>query len=438
MPESLTPAAVLSAMPPEGLFRRTEGDRLPWLASPRPLSLSKRQTRALLSLGYVLAKFYDVCGDLYHASAKGKIAPWISEWLDAGKPGWLIDLQRSPALRNAAPRVIRPDLMLKEEGFGLTELDSVPGGMGVTHWLSHLYASRGWDVLGGADGMKEGFLSILPRGADILVSRESADYRPEMSYLARILGDGYEVRDAEDYAGLPLEESGRGVYRFFELFDLPHIPGAEALLRKTAEYDAVTPPAKPHFEEKLWLALFHTPGLRSLWKTRLRESHLERLDSLIPRSWALDPSPLPPRASLPWLNLNSWEEVAGLSQKKRELVVKISGFHELAWGARGVYMGHDLPSEEWRAVLENALSEFSSSPWLMQEFTAGSPVRHPYFDPLTGEVREMEGLVRLCPYFFRSTGGDTRFGGCLATIVPRDKKKIHGMKDAILVPCVEE
>jgi len=27
-------------------------------------------------------------------------------------------------------------------------------------------------------------------------------------------------------------------------------------------------------------------------------------------------------------------------------------------------------------------------------------------------------------------------GGCLATIVPADKKKIHGMRDGILVPCM--
>ena len=35
-----------------------------------------------------------------------------------------------------------------------------------------------------------------------------------------------------------------------------------------------------------------------------------------------------------------------------------------------------------------------------------------------------------------SGGGKTRMGGCLASIVPSDKKKIHGMRDAILVPVV--
>jgi chemotaxis receptor (MCP) glutamine deamidase CheD len=31
--------------------------------------------------------------------------------------------------------------------------------------------------------------------------------------------------------------------------------------------------------------------------------------------------------------------------------------------------------------------------------------------------------------------GETALGGCLAAIAPADKKKIHGMRDAILVPC---
>jgi hypothetical protein len=48
----------------------------------------------------------------------------------------------------------------------------------------------------------------------------------------------------------------------------------------------------------------------------------------------------------------------------------------------------------------------------------------------------MTGRARLCPYFFTDDAGNTRFGGCLATIVPADKKKIHGMSDGVLVPCV--
>ena len=51
----------------------------------------------------------------------------------------------------------------------------------------------------------------------------------------------------------------------------------------------------------------------------------------------------------------------------------------------------------------------------------------------------MPGRVRLCPYYFVIGEGDAaraQLGGALATICPADKKIIHGMKDAILAPCV--
>jgi hypothetical protein len=50
----------------------------------------------------------------------------------------------------------------------------------------------------------------------------------------------------------------------------------------------------------------------------------------------------------------------------------------------------------------------------------------------------MKGRVRLCPYYFVSGEGDAarpQLGGVLATIVPADKKIVHGMADAILAPC---
>ena len=73
---------------------------------------------------------------------------------------------------------------------------------------------------------------------------------------------------------------------------------------------------------------------------------------------------------------------------------------------------------------------------MLQEFKRARVVEHPYFDPATGAVRTLRGRVRLCPYYFVAAADDTiTLGGILATIVPEDKKIIHGMKDAILVPC---
>jgi hypothetical protein len=74
--------------------------------------------------------------------------------------------------------------VLTETGYIIAEIDSVPGGIGLTGWLSQTYASLGAEVIGGADGMQDGFRSLLPGGGDILGSEESANLRPEMNWVA--------------------------------------------------------------------------------------------------------------------------------------------------------------------------------------------------------------------------------------------------------------
>lgn len=408
-------------MPRGGLFGGGQ-----WQYSPEPLRLNRSEAKKLTTLGHSLARFQRACDTLYRASAVGKQPTWISSLLDAGKPAWLVEHQRSAVAKDSFPRVIRPDLMLGEGQMSLTELDSVPGGIGITAWLSRVYAGAGYDVLGGADGMLEGFRSIMPGGGDILISQESGDYRAEMDWLAAQLGDAWQTHDAESYA-----PAARAVYRFFELFDWQNIP----CVRELAEQGLTTPPLKPHLEEKLWLALLWAPALRETWSSLMRASHLQRVMELVPRGWVLDPTPLPPLAALPGLDVNSWSEVAGFSQKERRLVLKISGFHELAWGSRGVFIGHDMPAAEWREKLDHALQNSTTQPWMMQEFREVRVIKHPVYRP-DGSVVEMAARVRLCPYFFTDDTGYTLLGGCLATLAPADKKKIHGMSDGMLVPCV--
>lgn len=411
---------------PESKLRHDGG----WLFSPRPLSLDKKTAKALSHLGHPLAQFQKASDSLYQRSAKGKLPTWIHQLLDAGKPDWIIDAQRTPALREKMPRVIRPDLILtgddEQTSFALTELDSVPGGMGITLWLSQFYSEHGFDVLGGDNGIRDGFQSLLSEGGRVLVSKESADYLPELKWLAEQCSN-ISVHSAESDDG-----SDSPAYRFFEWFDWANIPPAQ----KLAASPNLTAPAKPHLEEKLWLALLWSPSLRKVWEQELRGNHLKRLREIVPFGWVVDPTPLPPHAALPRLGVHSWDEVTTLSQKDRRLVLKISGFSELAWGSRGVHIGHDMPGEEWAEQLSAATSAINSQPRMMQQYHAGKIIEHPYFDPETGEVKTMRGRARLCPYFFTDDSGKTSFGGCLATIVPADKKKIHGMKDGILVPCM--
>jgi hypothetical protein len=62
---------------------------------------------------------------------------------------------------------------------------------------------------------------------------------------------------------------------------------------------------------------------------------------------------------------------------------------------------------------------------------------HRFFDPESGELKTMKGRVRLCPYYFVEQK-KVRLRGALATLVPADKKFVHGMRDAILMPSTSQ
>ncbi len=418
-------AAIQAAAPPEGLFAGKE-----WLVSPEPFPIDAAFAEELEKLGYRLQLFNRACNLLYQQSAAGKQPAWIADYLDRGKPPELIALSRAKEFRDDLPRVIRPDLILTDDGFIIAELDTVPGGIGLTHWLNATYAPLGHDILGGANGMLDGFLKALGGSADIIVSEEAETYRPEMKYLARLANGALRVYDE-----IPATLNGlRTIYRFFELFDLPNIPHSTDLIKAVRSGAvSVTPPFKPYLEEKLWFALFWMSPLREFWRRELSERHFLKLQKVIPYTWILDPTPLPQHAVIPGLEVHDWREVMRFSQKQRDLILKISGFSEIGWGSRSVTLGSDAPQAEWQAAIQRGLDEFPHHPWILQRFHKGKIVEQPYQDFASGEMLSLRGRVRLCPYYFLHENR-THLGGALATIAPADKKLLHGMKDAVLTP----
>ncbi len=444
-------AAIRAALPPEGLFADKD-----WLLSPEPFLIDAKLGEQLEKLGHRLGLFNKACNELYQRSVSGKQPAWIADYLDRGKPPELVEYSRRKPFRADLPSVIRPDLVLTEEGFTIAELDTVPGGIGLTQWLNATYASFGThDLLGGANGMAEGFRAILGERADILVSKEAATYRPEMEYLARLSGGALRVHEAETFsprghsersaaesknpgaspATTVLESDGpQSLYRFFEHFDLPNIPSAPAILQAVADGTArITPPFKPYLEEKLWFALFWLRPLREFWRRELSERHFLELQKVIPYTWILDPQPLPQHAVIPFLEIQSFDELKHFSQKQRELILKISGFHETAWGSRSVVLGSDASQTEWQTAIDEALAEFPSHPHILQRFHKGRLVDQRFLNHTTSEFETMRGRVRLCPYYF-VIEGKAALRGALATVCPADKKLLHGMKDAIMVP----
>lgn len=419
-------------LPDGGLFAGHE-----WRISPTPFRLGGEMARDLEKLGRILLQFNKAVNRLYRLSVEGRQPAWVAAWLDQGKPADLIALQRSAAMKNEWPRVIRPDLLITDAGLRVTELDSVPGGIGLTAWLNRTYSQMGFQVIGGADGMLQGFASIFggAPSVHIVISEESATYKPEMAWVAANLdGNRFKIRD-ESFESF---NEGDAVYRFFELFDAGNITSAQKLFSLAGEKRIrLTPPPKPIFEEKLLFALLWNRNLHGFWRQELGEGFFNRMLELVPYSWMVDPSPMPPQAAIPELNLTDWNQLKGLSQRERELILKVSGFSPKAWGARGVYLGNDLSHADWSAAVDTALASFSTSPHVLQRFQKPGLVGFQWFNFEKNEVIPMPGRVRLSPYYFVSGDGDAaraELCGVLATVCPADKKIIHGMTEAVFAP----
>src|SRR5688572_11744988 len=150
-----------------------------WQLSPEAWPITTEQLGQLEAIGTACFEFHQALETLYLRSAGGKnllrnkplVTPWVADYLDRGKPAALIAHARDPKNRGAFPTVLRPDLLITDEGFVLTELDSVPGGIGLTAFLNRLYSGEplanvpaaaspggnGGAILGAGDAMIKNF-----------------------------------------------------------------------------------------------------------------------------------------------------------------------------------------------------------------------------------------------------------------------------------------
>jgi hypothetical protein len=445
-------------------------------------------------LGGHLSAFYRAVNQLYHASRKGQQPSWVSRYFDQGKPDTVVEYGRMNRFKQQLPGIIRPDIIPAASpfspgnsipatgaGWAITELDAVPGGFGLTAALVQAYGAADESqkpfeqFVGGMDGIIAGFAAMIRAAADhlkphdtssrepllaIVVSEESNDYRAEMTWLADAL-DRHGVQavclapEAIRFTEQQLECDAHGrsrridvLYRFFELFDLKNIPKSELFLYAAKKgLVAMTPPPKSYLEEKLAFALLHHPALGSFWRGVLPPETLAVLLGMIPPTWIVDPAPLPPHAVIPGLEIDgepvtAWEQVSRASQKGRQLILKPSGFSPLAWGSRGVVVGHDLSQEAWAEAVHQAVGGFAQTPYVLQPFISGRPYTMSYWEPAADRIVEIQGRVRLSPYYFSAApssisteNAQIRLGGILATFCPMDKKLLHGMSEAILAPC---
>lgn len=447
---------------PLGTTEPADAASTPWRIAPNPFPLSQSAVHELERLGSDLLAFYIAANRLYASAARGRAPAWVLTCLEQGKPERVRELGRLRRYRSALPVMIRPDLMaLDGGGFMATELDAVPGGFGVLGAMSRAYRDLGFDLVGGTDGIVDGLGEALRAAAKVddpsvalVVADESEDYRPEMDWAAsalreaglptrqvhprdlRLHHDALQMRNCHGWEPVNL------VYRFLELHDLPNIPKIDLVIYAMKHRLAtVTAPFKSYLEEKLLFYLFHHPELETHWRNALGRETQARLASALPPTWLLDPQPIPPTAAVdPPLfagkrRIRTWADLRGLSQRERRLVLKPSGFSELAWGSRGVTIGHDVNQEVWDAAVDNALTSFEKTPYILQQFHQSRRVRVNYYDVGADAVRPMTGRARISPYYM-VVNGEARLSGVLVTVVPAANKVIHGTSESVMMPAM--
>lgn len=465
---AVTYKQLLEKLPDKPLFNSSTSphdDGIGWLLSPEPMQLSCQQLHKIKQIGRVLQNLARATEKMYKLCLKDPKLNWLQPLFENGKPQELLNYGKMNRFKRHLPQVIRPDLLITPKGFTLCEVDSVPGGIGFTASLQKAYKELGFTLAGDPDGLEHLFLKMLlalspenkpaPNIA-IIVSDESQDYRLELQWLTHTIKTNYTNIHLIHPNQVQLNGQTLGftdnknqftpidiIYRFFELFDLPNIPQIELIQYAVKKgMVAITPPFKPWLEEKFVLALVHHPFLEDFWLSQLVKDDLALLQEIIPQSWILDPSDIPPfSAVVPELNFSgkrfqNFAQLNKLTQKQRELVIKPSGFSPLAWGSRGVVIGHDVPQIEWEKQLDHALCSYEQTPHLLQRFE--NTLIHPYryFNTDSGEIIDSEGRTRLCPYFFL-INDEVQLAGILSTTCPKNKKIIHGMREGVMRPVLK-
>ena len=250
-----------------------------------------------------------------------------------------------------------------------------------------------------------------------------------MEWLAKQLGERFSVCAPEEshLAG------GDSAYRFFELFDLPNIPEADALLERAATGDIHLTARKTHLQKKMLFALFWNQNLRDFWQRELGGKFMRLLEKVIPQTWLIDPAPLSARG-YSRARTNDWRQLADLSQKDRQPILKLSGFNERAWGARSVRPGrisratNGPPSSTKPSTTLTPLHGFYSVMRNRARFNTNGLILTESINPHDRPRSIMP--VLLCAWRTGSEAGRRARDDLLT-----NKKIIHGMKDAILAPC---
>jgi hypothetical protein len=160
------------------------------------------------------------------------------------------------------------------------------------------------------------------------------------------------------------------------------------------------PSITPHLEEKAIMALIWDTRFEDFYKKQLGQATFDRLRNTIPKTWIIGQEQYFSQG-LP-RDINQTVDIAGLSRKDRQFVVKPSGFSKDASWAEGVNLIHEKSSEKAREILTNATNT-TGNLYIVQEFKQGQK-RKMQYENVDGGLNNMDVRLRITPYYSTEDG----------------------------------
>lgn len=391
--------------------------------SAEPLVLPKQVE--LQRYGHALAAYYAACKKIY-GSLDDK-HHW-KKYLDHSKPAWMLE---HASKEDRDHLFLRPDFILTEDQPVVTEIETSPFGLGLSYFLDKAYKRAGKQTSSDESQVLDLLKEAAGSSICFVVTDYTDQYRGQFAYLAQELETKMGMRaivvnpDEVQVNGnqcVVRDEHFSGLYRAFYL----HQTVDDSQLRKITLFDNAIPPCKPQLEEKALMGILWEPEFQNILIAELGKDTLDTLKAIIPRTWVVDKERIPAE-----LGISCWGDLANLSKTQRQFILKTSGFSADGSWAKGVVFLEKLSKIKCRETMEGAAT--ADGLYVLQEFKRGAKFRHKYFDFHESEMKEMNGRVRLTPYY---SVADGRLITAKATM-RENTDLIHGSVDSINVPVIE-
>lgn len=407
---------------------------IPWVVPADPFALTPGERDALEQAGVDCARFLEAAhGAIVANDAVGEgIVKTLG--MDAVRAG----LSRLSAGYASSVPMVRPDMFWDKDGrLTAVEIETMIGGLGMCEAMRAAYGRSLFR--GTADAYARMVRALVAEWSDATGFRigdplevvavnpaSKAGYDAEFAVFSRALeSHGIRFRVARP-AALSIEDGAvfvdgirvDVVHRFFRLSEFPEgSPELATLLRVARECLAcVVQPWKEVLEEKALYAFFHEPSLRGYWIDRLGSATFSRLASLLPQTWLVGPD-----------NDSLVAKLLDSERMQRPYWLKKSGS---SWGGREAIDGMEMTTGKWRSALEIARAGYGrGNVWVLQERRVCRP--HAFTVMENNVVLKRPMNLRVSPYCFLD-GKDMRLADVLLTA--RGSTKVHGARDAIMVP----